>query len=74
MANGATVVYRTDGMVVLSYGAPVNHAVHAIVSIFMCGLWLPIWLIFAISGGQQRVTVWIDEWGQVQRANGANIG
>lgn len=71
VGNGATISYRTADLAVLTYGQPVNHAVHAIVTIFMCGLWLPFWLLFAFVGGQQRVTVWVDDHGQVQRANGA---
>jgi hypothetical protein len=25
-----------------------NHALHALISLFTCGLWLPIWMIIAI--------------------------
>lgn len=28
---------------------PVNHVVHLLASVFLCGLWLPIWIFIALS-------------------------
>jgi hypothetical protein len=28
-----------------------NHLVHALVSLFLCGLWIPVWIIAALSTG-----------------------
>lgn len=32
---------------VVTYTGP-NHALHAVISLFTCGLWLPFWLVIAI--------------------------
>lgn len=32
---------------VVTYSGP-NHALHAVVSLFTCGLWLPVWLVIAV--------------------------
>lgn len=29
----------------------INHVLHLLISIFLCGLWLPVWLIMTISEG-----------------------
>ena len=46
-------------------GQPVNNVLHAILTLFMCGLWLPVWLILAATGGERRNTISVDEWGQL---------
>jgi hypothetical protein len=29
--------------------APFNHLLHLVITIFTCGLWLPVWVILAIA-------------------------
>ena len=36
--------------------SPPNHALHAIITICTCGLWLPVWIIITIAGGKVKVT------------------
>ena len=31
----------------------VNHLIHAVVSLFLCGLWIPIWILAALINGLQ---------------------
>ena len=31
-----------------------NHVLHAVLSIFFCGLWLPVWIIIAITDSGKR--------------------
>ena len=33
-----------------------NHIVHAIVSLFLLGLWIPVWIIIAIGSGKDPAT------------------
>jgi hypothetical protein len=49
---------RKMSMFVRTVDVP-NHLVHAIVTLFLCGLWLPVWIICAIAAGEQpwRCTV-----------------
>lgn len=37
--------------VAVANGGGVNHALHLVLTLFTCGLWLPIWIIAAIFGG-----------------------
>lgn len=37
--------------VAVANGGGTNHALHLVLTLFTCGLWLPIWLIAAIFGG-----------------------
>lgn len=51
-------------------GKPINHTLHLLVTVLLCGLWLPVWIIMAASGGEKRTTVSVDDAGHVQRTNG----
>jgi hypothetical protein len=46
---------------VIVSGEPVNHVAHLLASVFLCGLWLPVWLLIAIFGGERRGTVTVDK-------------
>ena len=37
--------------VAVSTGGGTNHALHAVLTLLSCGLWLPIWILVAILGG-----------------------
>lgn len=44
--------------------APVNHVLHVILTIFLCGLWAPVWLVLAITAKPpQTQHVTVDERG-----------
>jgi hypothetical protein len=36
--------------VAVSNGGGVNHALHAVLTFFTCGMWLPVWILCAIFG------------------------
>ena len=45
---------------------PVNHTLHAIITIFTCALWAPVWLIIALTARkEQRVRISIDGYGNL---------
>lgn len=52
-------------------GTPVNHVLHALLTLFLCGLWLPVWIIFVANGGEKHFTIAVTEGGMVQWMNGA---
>lgn len=52
---------------VVVYGQPVNHVPHLLASVFLCGLWLPVWLLIALSGGERRVAWVVGQCGNVTR-------
>lgn len=66
VSNFGTVIYQSDTYAIIDYTQPTNHTAHLLVSIFLCGLWLPFWVIIAIVQGRQvRRSVAVDEWGRV---------
>lgn len=62
---GWQVQATTPTSAVLVDGPPTNHVLHVLVSIFTCGLWLPVWLIVAMTAKQRRVTLMVDPYGNV---------
>jgi len=56
---------KADNQVVLEYKAKPNHVLHLILSIVTFGLWLPIWLIVAITSKDKHETIAVDEYGVV---------
>jgi hypothetical protein len=49
-------------------GQKVNHVLHLLISIFLCGLWLPVWLIVSQSGGERRQVLMVDPCGNINAA------
>lgn len=46
-------------------GQKVNHVLHLLISVLLCGFWLPIWLLIAITGGEKRHVISVDQCGNV---------
>ena len=53
---------------VVVYGKPVNHVLHLLATVFLCGLWLPIWILIAIDGGETRLMLSVDHCGNVTKS------
>jgi hypothetical protein len=66
VARGFRIESQSDYQAVLVEGKPVNHVLHAIITIFSCGLWGIVWIIMAITGGEKREMIVVDEFGNVQ--------
>jgi hypothetical protein len=65
VSQGAKVQARTPTSAVVVSGQPVNHVLHLLISVFLCGLWLPVWILAAATGGEYRRMVTVDEHGAV---------
>jgi hypothetical protein len=65
VAAGGRVESQSDDNAVIVKGKDVNHVLHVLISIFTCGLWLIVWLILIITGGEKRQLITVDEWGNV---------
>jgi hypothetical protein len=39
------------GRYVLARSQGPNHLLHALITIFLCGFWLPVWAVIALTGG-----------------------
>lgn len=64
-ARGLRIESQNDFQAVLVEGKPVNHTLHAILTIFTCLLWGIVWAIIAGTGGETRQMVVVDEFGNV---------
>ncbi|MEV5750831.1 helix-hairpin-helix domain-containing protein [Actinoallomurus sp. NPDC052308] len=62
-AMGWRVQAQSDTQAVMSSGGQVNHVVHLLITIFLCGLWLPVWIILALTGNEKRLTITVDPYG-----------
>ncbi|MCV7353466.1 DUF2510 domain-containing protein [Mycobacterium parmense] len=70
VARGGRVEARTTTSAIVATGRPINHVLHLLVTVLLCGLWLPVWIVMTVSGGEKRTTISVDENGHVQRTNG----
>jgi hypothetical protein len=66
VARGLRIESQSDYQAVLVEGKPVNHVLHAIITIVSCGLWGIAWIIIAVTGGEKREMIVVDEFGNVQ--------
>ena len=63
--RGRRVESQTEFQAVLISGRRVNHILHLLLSLFTLGLWIIVWLLLALLGGERREVVRVDEQGQV---------
>ena len=54
---------ETDATVV--FGHRVNHILHLILSIVTLGVWVVVWIIISLTGGEKRTLIAVDEFGAV---------
>jgi len=65
VAQGRRVESQSDFQAVLVSGKPVNHVLHAILTIFTCLIWGIVWAVLAATGGATRELLVVDEFGNV---------
>jgi hypothetical protein len=56
---------RTAHHAVIVSGSPPNHVVHALITIFTCGLWVFVWIWLSGTQKEQRVSFHVDPYGNV---------
>jgi hypothetical protein len=64
-ARGRRIESQSEFQAVLVEGKAVNNVLHAILTIFTCLLWGIVWIVLAITGGEKREMVVVDEFGNV---------
>ena len=65
VVQGGRVESQSDNIAVVVRGKPVNHLLHFLIGVFTCGLWWIAWLVIAITGGEKRQMITVDEFGNV---------
>ncbi len=63
--GGARIESQSDTMAVVVYGKRVNHLLHFFIGVFTLGIWWIVWLLLALSGGEKRNVVTVDDFGNV---------
>ena len=66
VGRGLRIESQSDFQAVLVEGKPVNHTLHAILTVFTCLLWGIVWAVIAGTGGEKREMIVVDEFGNVQ--------
>jgi hypothetical protein len=65
IAQGARVQSQSEFQAVMVKGKPVNNTLHFFVGLFTFGVWWLVWIILAITGGEKREMITVDEFGNV---------
>jgi Protein of unknown function (DUF2510) len=66
VGRGLRIESQSDFQAVLIEGKPINHTLHAILTIFTCLLWGIVWAVIAGTGGERREMIVVDEFGNIQ--------
>ncbi len=67
VAAGQRVESQSDLNAILVSGKPVNHVLHLILSLVTCGAWAIVWIVLAFVGGERRIVLNVDDYGNVLR-------
>uniref|UniRef100_A0AAU3H149 DUF8108 domain-containing protein n=1 Tax=Streptomyces sp. NBC_01401 TaxID=2903854 RepID=A0AAU3H149_9ACTN len=65
VAAGWRVESRSGSQAVLVRGQPVNHVLHALLTVFTCCLWGVVWGVLVLTNDVERVALTVDAQGQV---------
>lgn len=65
VVGGGRIESQSDFQAVILKGHKVNHVLHFIVGFFTFFMWWIVWVIIAITGGEKRSMVTVDEFGNV---------
>lgn len=65
VAQGWRLESRSPTQAVMARGEPVNHVLHAILTLLSCFLWGIVWIALAASNKRERVSLTVDQQGHV---------
>ena len=75
---GARIESQSETMAVLVTGKPVNHILHFLLGFPTFGFWWLVWIFLAITGGEKRRVVTVDDYGNIleqgQGGGGGGVG
>lgn len=61
--QGWRIESQSDYQAVLVKGERINHVLHLILTILTAGLWGIVWIILAVMGGEKRMVIDVDAYG-----------
>ncbi len=62
---GWRIVTQYPGQTVMRRSNEVNHLAHSLATVFTCGLWLPVYVVLAVTSEEQRIALAVDPYGVV---------
>ncbi|MFK4223432.1 hypothetical protein [Streptomyces sp. NPDC019890] len=65
IASGWRVESRSETQAILVRGEPLNHVLHAILSLVTCFLWAFVWVALSVTNRVERVALTVDAHGHV---------
>ncbi|KDQ67049.1 hypothetical protein ACFYPK_21370 [Streptomyces halstedii] len=65
IATGWRVESRSGSQAVLVRGQPVNHVLHAFLTVCSCGVWGVAWAVLAWTNKVERIALTVDSRGRV---------
>lgn len=65
VANGARIESQGDFQAVVVRGHRVNHLLHFLIGLLTLGVWWLVWIVIAITGGEKRQMISVDQFGNV---------
>ncbi len=65
VANGARIESQGDFQAVVVRGHRVNHLLHFFIGLITLGIWWLVWIVIAITGGEKRQMITVDQFGNV---------
>lgn len=65
VASGSRIESQGDFQAVVVKGHRVNHLLHFLIGLLTLGIWWLVWLVLAITGGEKRQMITVDQFGNV---------
>jgi hypothetical protein len=69
-ASGARVESQTGAMAVMVHGRPVNHVLYFLLGFVTVGIGWLVWALAVMFGGERRLIVQVDEYGNILSRKG----
>ncbi|MFD0021739.1 hypothetical protein [Streptomyces sp. NPDC058382] len=70
IASGWRMESRSETQVVMVRGRPLNHVLHAVLTVFSCFLWGVVWLVLGVTNKVERIALTVDALGDIVVVNG----
>jgi hypothetical protein len=64
--RGWRLEHRTENQAQLVKGKHTSHLLHLVLSLITLGIWIPIWILVSLLGGQKQKFLSVDEYGTVR--------
>lgn len=65
VASGSRIESQGDFQAVVVKGHRVNHLLHFLIGLLTLGIWWLVWIVLAITGGEKRQMITVDQFGNV---------